>query len=74
MKILVSDTNLLLHGKFITEISWGSILEDQEIIILISYVVLKEIDKAKYSYNKKRKKRARKLISFFKRYVIKLYG
>jgi len=51
MKMLVLDTNLLLHRKFITEISWESILVDQKIIILIPYVVLKEIDKAKYSNN-----------------------
>ena len=68
MKILVPDTNLLLHGKFITEISWGTILRDQKICILIPHMVLKELDKAKYSNNTNRKKRARKLISFFKKY------
>jgi len=68
MKILVPDTNLLLHGKFITDINWGSILSDQEINILVPYVVLKEIDRAKYSNNTNRKKRARKLVSFFKKY------
>ena len=68
MKILVPDTNLLLHGKFITEIKWRSILSDQEINIFVPYVVLKEIDKAKYSSNKIRQKRARKLISFLKKY------
>ena len=68
MKILVPDTNLLLHGKFITEISWGSIFKDQEIIILITSAVLKEIDDSKYSNNTNRKKRARKLVSFFKKY------
>ncbi len=51
MKILVLDTNLLLHGKFITEIKWRSILSDQEISILVPYVVLKELDRAKYSSN-----------------------
>lgn len=49
MKILVPDRNLLLHGKIITEISWESILVDQKIIILIPYVVLKEIDNFKFS-------------------------
>lgn len=68
MKILVLDTNLLLHGKFITEIKWRSTLSDQEISILVPYVVLKELDRAKYSSNTNRKKRARKLISFFKKY------
>ena len=68
VKILVPDTNLLLQGKFITEISWGSISEAQEIIILITSAVLKEIDDSKYSNNTKRKKRARKLVSFFKKY------
>ena len=68
MKVLVLDTNLLLHGKFITEIRWRSIFEDQEVIILITSTVLKEIDDLKYSNNIKLKKRARKLISFFKKY------
>ncbi len=68
MKVLVPDSNLLLHGKFITEIRWGSIFEDQEVIILITSAVLKEIDDLKYSNNIKLKKRARKLVSFFKKY------
>jgi len=68
MKILVPDTNLLLHGKFISEIKWRSILRDQGICIFVPYMVLKELDKAKYSSNTNRKKRARKLISFFKKY------
>jgi len=65
MKILVPDTNLLLHGKFIDEIKWNSIFENQDISIIITYTVLKEKDKAKYSND-----RARRMISFFKKYEI----
>lgn len=65
MKILVPDTNLLFHGKFIDEIKWISIFENQDISIIITYTVLKELDKAKYSND-----RARRMISFFKKYEI----
>ncbi len=68
MKIFVPDTNLLLHGKFITEIKWNEVFENEEITVFIPFTVIRELDKAKYSNNVNRRKRARKLISFFKRF------
>ena len=61
MKILVLDTNLLLHGKFLTEINWNFIFEEQKKKIVIPYIVLKELDRAKYSNNVARRKRAGKV-------------
>lgn len=63
MKVLIPDTNLLLHGKFIDEIKWNSIFDEENIVVVITYTVLKELDHAKYTKN-----RARQLISFFKKY------
>ncbi|MFX1238631.1 MAG: PIN domain-containing protein [Promethearchaeota archaeon] len=65
---MVPDTNLLLHGRFITEIKWRSIFKDKEFKIFIPHIVLKEIDKVKYSSKVRNKNRARKLISYLKRY------
>jgi hypothetical protein len=54
------DSNLLLQGKFFSEINWKDIVVDDEVelVIKIPFIVIKELDNLKYA-----KKRARKIIA-----------
>ena len=48
--VFVLDTNVLIHCKNFTQIQWDKIFEEdyEKIIILIPYMVLKELDYLKY--------------------------
>jgi len=48
--VFVLDTNVLIHCKNFTQIQWDKIFEEdcEKILILIPYMVLKELDNLKY--------------------------
>lgn len=67
LKYVFIDTNVLYHCKLFTEIEWGVLFEEKvdKIVLIIPNMVIEEIDKGKNSTVKKKRKRARKIVSKF---------
>lgn len=66
MKYALLDTNTFLHYHLFTEIDWCSILNTEEVEVIVSTTVLQELDKKKFSEQDIRiKNRAKKVISTF---------
>ncbi len=61
MKMLVLDTNILLHGRFFLEIDWADLVKD-EVTVLIPIVVVNELDAAKQSHRTKATRRRAKQV------------
>ena len=47
MKYLFLDTNIFLHFQNLEQIPWGTLADDTEFKILVSDIVVGEIDKHK---------------------------
>lgn len=63
MTNLVLDANVFLHARFFNEIPWNELVKDDVCIVLTS-VVLAELDKAKYAGpSDATKQRARKVVA-----------
>jgi len=67
LKYVFIDTNVLYHCKLFTEIEWGALFEGkaEKVELIIPNMVIEEIDKGKNSTVKKKRKRARKVVSKF---------
>lgn len=62
MLYLYPDTNIFLHFQDFEELDWSSLVDSQEpFTIVMTPVVLDEIDQHKYSSNRKRAHKARNL-------------
>jgi len=64
--VIFPDTNLFLQYKDLKELKWDEITDAQEICLLISRGVQKEIDEHKRSESRRRAKRAKKTYSLFR--------
>jgi len=69
MKVFFVDTNILLQCRDLSELPWGEVSEDEDLLILISRPVQEEIDRLKQDGNTRRAKRARKTTSFFRKII-----
>ncbi len=67
VRYIFIDTNVLYHCKLFTEIEWGALFERkaEKVVLMIPNMVIEEIDKGKNSTVKRKRKRARKVISKF---------
>jgi rRNA-processing protein FCF1 len=61
MKIVFVDTNIFLHFRSFEEINWLKICQAESCLLVISPIVIDELDKLKVS-NDERGKRARKVL------------
>ena len=63
----VLDTNIYLHYKLFTERDWKTLLESEDLTLVIPPTVIKELDEKKYNApNTQLKRRAQEVISKFK--------
>jgi hypothetical protein len=65
-KIFFTDTNLFLQCKPLKDLDWSKISNGDDILLIISRPVQKEIDRLKYDGNDRRAKRARVATSFMR--------
>lgn len=68
MKYLFLDTNFLLHFKSFDEIDWKSLLNEDEITIVITPTVISELDKHKQHNVSRVRKRARSTLKKIESY------
>lgn len=73
MKYLFLDTNILLHYIDYEQINWKSMFDDDDITIVITDTVLREIDKHKDSSRGKIQKTAKKYSSRFREILMESY-
>jgi hypothetical protein len=60
------DTNTFLQCRDIAELGWAEVFSEEDIHILVSRTVQREIDRLKTDGNKRRSSRARKTSAFFR--------
>jgi predicted ribonuclease YlaK len=65
MKYLFLDTNIFLHFRYYTEINWNQIIGDGEYTIVVTSMVIDELDNKKYDVNRKISKRAKQMLIRF---------
>lgn len=63
------DTNIFIELKSFDEIDWNRHLEVSEVCLVISQVVLNELDKLKTSSNQRPKRRAKRILSGIERFL-----
>jgi hypothetical protein len=63
MKHIFLDTNIFLHFKPFDQINWKSITGSDSYVILIAPTIVNELDKHKYSSNKRLSKRAKSMLT-----------
>lgn len=68
MKTIFLDTNILLHFKSFLEIDWIKVCEDDKCKIVITPIVIQELDKYKIG-NDERSKRARRILQLIEEFV-----
>src|SRR5260221_9688908 len=66
---LFVDTNILFHFQMFNEVDWPEILASSPVCVVLSPIVLAEVDKHKDSGDDERKNRARTLVSKFKEFL-----
>lgn len=59
------DTNVLLHCKDLEALPWSELTDDEEIIVVATRTVQRELDKIKNDPKKPRQKRARQVAAIF---------
>lgn len=63
MKYIFLDTNIFLHFQYFDQIDWSKIVNSNDYKIVISDIVLKELDEKKYDSNKKKAERSKNVIA-----------
>ncbi len=69
MRVLFLDTNIFLQCLPLSELPWGDLTEDDNLLLLIPRPVQEEIDHLKQDGNSRRAKRARKASAFLRELV-----
>lgn len=60
--VIFIDTNILIHFKFLTEIKWHELINEQNVVLVFNIAIIKELDQLKYDSIKRTRERARKVI------------
>lgn len=71
MTYIFPDTNIFIHRIDFEQIPWSKLVADKEVALVISDVVLEEVDKLKDGPPGKKKDRARRISSKFADYFLR---
>lgn len=63
MKYIFLDTNIFIHFQYFENVEWSEIVGDSDFTIVLAPIVIDELDKHKYSSNKKVAKKVKTILS-----------
>ena len=67
MKFIL-DTNIYIHYNLFTECKWSDLFGTEDLTLMVTPTIIKELDEKKYDQRDHIRKRAQEIISIFRIY------